>query len=140
MGTASNVLREWRTQLHWRGSAGCSQAALHSGGTVILPDLRALSWTDPTDGPVPSPPRLGAGARRLAAAVVERAIHDVQSYPAESAPARDARRWLTAESREPYAFLSLCEALDLDAAWVRAWVLAPARAAGHRKLRHIVTR
>ena len=93
--------------------------ALRSGGPVILPDLRALSWTDPTDGPERSRPTLGAGARRLAAAVLESAVHDLQCYPADSLLARQARRWILTDDLEAYSFRALCEALDLDAEALR---------------------
>jgi hypothetical protein len=115
--------------------------AFHSGGPVALPDARGLSWCDPTDRPEPGAPTLGAGARRLAAAVLESAVHDVQCYPEDSVPARKARQWIETNERGLYTFLSLCEALDVDPAALRAWVVAVPSAGPHRKVaRHVVTR
>ena len=115
--------------------------ALRSGGPVVLPDVRALSWSDPTDCPERSRPRLGAGARRLAAAVLQSAFHDLSSYPPDSAISRQALRWIFTDDRGPYSFEALCEALDFDVAALRR-VAAQSTPAGPLRPvpRHIATR
>lgn len=78
---------------------------------------------------------LAGGERRLLLAVLEDGIRTALKHAAATRGRglrlhREALRWLTSdEPADPFAFVRICEALDIDAARLRARVVAAVRGA-----------
>lgn len=63
--------------------------------------------------------RADTGIKRLHLAVLERALSDVALWTGIAA---ESRHWLKSKQEAPFSFTAVCEALGLDADWMREGV------------------
>jgi hypothetical protein len=120
------------------------EAALHGGGREDLKHRSGVSCRSGSAGEANVARSRGAGTRfvdalpedgerRLMLAVLIDAIHAATAHRPTSSQIQSERAWLrerawiqSEDKSQPFAFANICDALGLDASYVRHRVLRPA--------------
>jgi hypothetical protein len=94
----------------------------------IVARIAAVPFVDPGQVPMYQQARLDSGERRLALAILDDAVrcalrHSSSPVQRQRAEADDALRWIASdESSYALSFVPICQALGIDADWIRRLV------------------